>query len=115
MENKEMWTIEELVSLTNTVQSAEIEYQGKLLPIQWCELTESEEPKISMPAEGEDETQHYAEIASHRMLAMLKKANELNPEAKTLDEESWHMLPTTLRWTISNTVMATKESAESDF
>tara|TARA_R100000458_G_scaffold59462_1_gene70141 strand:+ start:1022 stop:1369 length:348 start_codon:yes stop_codon:yes gene_type:complete len=115
MENKEMWTIEELVSLTNTVQSAEIEYQGKILPIQWCELTESEEPKISMPVDGEDETQHYAEIASQRMLAMLKKANELNPDAKTLDEESWRMLPTTLRWSISNTVMASKDKKESDF
>ncbi len=30
MENKEMWTIDELVSLTQTVQSAEIEYQGKV-------------------------------------------------------------------------------------
>mgnify|MGYP003139269924 CR=1 FL=1 len=115
MENKEMWTIDELVSLTNTVQSAEIDYQGKILPIQWCELTESEEPKISMPLDGIDETQHYAEIASQRMLAMLKKANELSPESKTLDEESWHMLPTTLRWTISNTVMSTNNSKESDF
>ena len=35
MENKEMWTIDELVSLTQTVQSAEIEYQGKVLPVQW--------------------------------------------------------------------------------
>ena len=78
-------------------------------------MTESEEPKISMPADGSDETQHYAEIASQRMLAMLKKANELSPESKTLDEESWHMLPTTLRWTISNTVMSTNNSKESDF
>ena len=115
MENKEMWTSEELVSLTETVQSAEIEYQGKLLPIQWCELTESEEPKISMPATGEDETAHYAEIASQRMLAMLKKANTLNPDGMTLDEDSWQKLPTTLRWSISNTVMQTKETAQSDF
>lgn len=115
MENKEMWTIEELTSLTTTVQSAEIEYQGKVLPVQWCELTEAEEPKMSMPATGEDDTQHYAEIASQRMLAMINKANELNPDAKTLDEESWHLLPTTLRWTISNTVMQTRDSSESDF
>ena len=84
MENKEMWTLEELVSLTETVQSAEVEYQGKMLPVQWCELTESEEPKISIPADGADETQHYAELASLRMLEMIKKANKLNPDAMPL-------------------------------
>ena len=110
-----MWTIDELTSLTTTVQSAEIEYQGKVLPIQWCELTESEEPKMSMAPEGVDETQHYAEIASERMLAMINKANTLNPEGKTLDESSWKLLPTTLRWSISNTVMQTKDSNQSDF
>ena len=115
MENKEMWTIEELTSLTTTVQSAEIEYQGKVLPIQWCELTESEEPKMSMAPEGVDENQHYAEIASERMLAMINKANNLNPDAKTLDESSWKLLPTTLRWSITNTVMQTKDSNQTDF
>ena len=115
MENKEMWTIEELTSLTTTVQSAEIEYQGKVLPVQWCELTESEEPKMSMAPEGMDDTQHYAEIASQRMIAMINKANKLNPDAKTLDEEAWHLLPTTLRWNISNTVKQTANTTESDF
>ena len=67
MEDKEMWTIDELTSLTTTVQSAEIEYQGKVLPVQWCELIESEEPKMSMAPEGVDENQHYAEIASERI------------------------------------------------
>lgn len=110
-----MWTIEELTSLTTTVQSAEIEYQGKVLPVQWCELTESEEPKMSMAPEGVDENQHYAEIASERMLAMINKANALNPDAKTLDESSWKLLPTTLRWSITNTVMQTKDSNQSDF
>ena len=115
MENKEMWTIDELTSLTTTVQSAEIEYQGKILPVQWCELTESEEPKMSMAPEGVDENQHYAEIASERMLAMINKANNLNPDAKTLDESSWKLLPTTLRWSITNTVMKTKDSNQTDF
>ena len=110
-----MWTIDELTSLTTTVQSAEIEYQGKVLPVQWCELTESEEPKMSMAPEGVDENQHYAEIASERMLAMINKANNLNPDAKTLDESSWKLLPTTLRWSITNTVMQTKDSNQTDF
>ena len=115
MENKEMWTIDELTSLTTTVQSAEIEYQGKILPVQWCELTGAEEPKMSMAPEGVDENQHYAEIASERMLAMINKANNLNPDAKTLDESSWKLLPTTLRWSITNTVMQTKDSNQTDF
>jgi len=37
-EEKQVWTIEELVAMTETVQSAELEYMGKILPIQWCEL-----------------------------------------------------------------------------
>ena len=83
----EIWTIEELVSLTETIQTDELEYNGKMIPLQWCELTESEEPKISIPADGADETQHYAELASLRMLEMIKKANKLNPDAKVLDED----------------------------
>ena len=111
----ETWSLEELKALTSEIASDVITYRGKDVKVQWCELTEAEEPKMSMPATGEDDTQHYAEIASQRMLAMINKANELNPDAKTLDEESWHLLPTTLRWTISNTVMQTRDSSESDF
>ena len=68
-----------------------------------------------MAPEGVDENQHYAEIASERMLAMINKANNLNPDAKTLDESSWKLLPTTLRWSITNTVMQTKDSNQTDF
>ena len=32
-EEKEMWTIDELVSMTDTVQQTEIEWQGKSLQI----------------------------------------------------------------------------------
>ena len=35
-EEKQMWTIDDLVAMTDTVQSTEIEYAGKVLPIQWC-------------------------------------------------------------------------------
>ena len=44
-EEKQYWTVEDLESLTETVQEAEVEYQGKYIKISWCELTESEEPK----------------------------------------------------------------------
>ena len=48
----EIWTIDELVSLTENVQSKDIEYNGKTVPVQWCELTEAEEPKLSLPDEN---------------------------------------------------------------
>ena len=64
MEEKQVWTIEELVAMTETVQSSEIEYNGKVLPIQWCELTEEEEPKMYVPDENtpaEDVCEYYNE------------------------------------------------------
>ena len=118
MESKEMWTIDELVALTETVQNAEIEYNGKLLPIQWCELTESEEPKMSIPnkeASPEEQNTHFADIAAKRMQAMILKANDKNPDGAIITGESWELLPTTLRWTISNTVMQAGDSAKQDF
>ena len=118
METKEVWTIDELVALTETVQKAEIDYNGKLLPVQWCELTESEEPKMSIPDKNissEDQNTHFADIAAKRMQAMILKANEKNPEGTTIDAKSWELLPTTLRWTISNTVMQSGNTAKQDF
>ena len=48
-EEKEMWTIDELVAMTESVQHKEIDYAGKALRVQWCELTEAEEPKMALP------------------------------------------------------------------
>ena len=42
---KEIWTIDELVELTEKVQTDSVTYLEKELPIQWCDLVESEEPK----------------------------------------------------------------------
>ena len=109
-QKKEIWTIDELVSLTEEVQSLELEYSGKVIPIQWCELTEAEEPKLSMAEEDaseEDKNLHYAKLASNRVLAMIFKANTKNPEGKVLDDKVWDKLPTTLRWRISNTLLKT--------
>ena len=116
-ETKEMWTIEELVELTEEVQSEELEYSGKSLTVQWCELTEAEEPKMSMPDESMDEDEkntHYAKIAGKRVLAMIKKANEKNPDGAFINNDSWVKLPTTLRWKVANTVMKT-ETTKVDF
>ena len=118
MEKKEMWTIDELVALTESVQKAKIDYNGKLLPIQWCELTESEEPKMAVPNDNlspEEQNTHFADIAARRMQAMILKANDKNPDGITITGESWELLPTTLRWSISNTVMQSGNSAKQDF
>ena len=81
-QEKEVWTIDELVLMTETVQKAEIEYAGKLIPVQWCELTESEEPKMSMPSDGtpdEEVQEYYKDLAQERVNKMIAKANELDP------------------------------------
>jgi hypothetical protein len=112
---KEVWTIDDLVALTETVQSAEVEYQGKLLPIQWCELTESEEPKIGVPsddASNEDVQEHYKEIAQLRVGKMISKANTMNPDNITLTDESWIKLPTTIRWQVSGKILGGETSED---
>ena len=116
-DTKEMWTIEELVELTEVVQTKEIEYSGKTLIAQWCELTEAEEPKMTIPdseMSDEDKNTHYAKIAGKRVLAMIKKANEKNPDGAFINNDSWVKLPTTLRWKVANTVMKT-ETTKVDF
>ena len=114
-EEKQVWTIEELVAMTETVQSAELEYMGKILPIQWCELTESEEPKIGVPsddASNEDVQEHYKEIAQLRVGKMISKANTMNPDNIKLTDESWIKLPTTIRWQVSGKILGGETSED---
>ena len=92
----ERWTIEELVAMTDTVQSEDIEWNGKNLKVQWCELTEAEEPKMDR------------KIAGERVLAMIGKANKKNPENITIYKENWELLPSTFRWAISGAVLGTQ-------
>tara|TARA_Y100000310_G_scaffold154676_1_gene154190 strand:+ start:1580 stop:1969 length:390 start_codon:yes stop_codon:yes gene_type:complete len=106
----EVWSIEELIAMTDTVQSKDIEWQGKILSIQYCELTEEEEPKMLLPDDDmptEEQNDYYREIASQRVARMISKANEKNPEGITLSDDNWGKMPTTLRWQISGTVLGT--------
>ena len=62
----EIWSIEELIAMTDTVQSKDIEWQGKILSIQYCELTEEEEPKMLLPDDDmpiEEQNDYYREIS----------------------------------------------------
>tara|TARA_B100000287_G_scaffold382631_1_gene387879 strand:- start:255 stop:614 length:360 start_codon:yes stop_codon:yes gene_type:complete len=107
-EEKEMWSVDELVAMVDEVQTAEIEYAGKALKIQWCELVEAEEPKMAMPddsAPSEEQTEYYKQLAGARCLKMIEKANEKSPETTSLNAENWEKLPTTLRWQLSSKIL----------
>ena len=99
MEEKQYWSMDELLSLIDKVQETEI---------QWCELTESEEPKMIMPDESlpeEEKTKIYVEMAADRVKTMMSKANEKNPEGMVINLDDWNKLPTNLRYNIQNKVL----------
>ena len=107
----EMWSMDDLIALTDEIQSEELEYKGKSVTIQWCELVESEEPKMVIPDEGESEEQknaYYTELANKKILKMIEKANEKNPDGTFIDSEVWSKIPTSLKYRISAKVMGTE-------
>jgi len=107
-----VWTIDELVALTDKVQKGKTEYNGKKFIFQYCELTEAEEPKLSLPSQGaseEDMNEAYKEIGQARILAMILKANEKNPEGASVTKENWSLLPSTVRWGVSNSILGSAD------
>jgi len=112
----EIWTIDELVELTEKVQTDSLTYLEKELPIQWCDLVESEEPKVDLAAvDSADESTKqslYAKFGTERVLAMIEKANKKNPEGATITRESWDKIPATIRWQLSGTVLGNKDTGE---
>ena len=114
----EMWTMEDLVALTDEVQEGEIEFREKVLKFQYCELVESEEPKfrpLSDRASEEEKMAYYTEIGGNRILAMLEKANEKSPEGPCIKKETWALLPTTLRYAVSNHIMGIEQESRENF
>ena len=108
MTENEFWNIDELVALTDEVQTSEVDYNEKKLKIQFCELTEGEEPKLDLPsAEASEEEQNkaYQKIGQARIVAMIEKANKKNPEGVTVSAENWEKLPSTIRWGLSQAVL----------
>ena len=106
-EKQEYWTIEELVSLTDKVQEKEIEFREKLVKFQWCELAESEEPKVLMIDENtpeEEKNEKYMELGKERTLKMMQKADEKNPDGPSL-VSVWDKLPSNLKYQVSNMIM----------
>jgi len=114
----EMWTMEDLVALTDEVQEAELNFRDKIVKFQFCELVEKEEPKfrpLSDRASEEEKMAYYTEIGGNRILAMLEKANEKNPDGIGIDREHWPLLPTTLRYQISNEIMGIEQESRENF
>ena len=81
----ETWSLEELKALTTEVASDTIEYRGKNVAIQWCELTEA--------------------IGIAKVKTMLTKADEMNPENACGLASVWDELPTTLRYQLTAKVL----------
>jgi hypothetical protein len=110
-ENKmESWSMDDLIALTDEVQTEELEYKGKLVTIQWCELVESEEPKMAIPSDEtpeEEKNEYYTQLAAEKVLKMIEKANDKNPDGALFTTEVWSKLPTTLKYQISSKVMGT--------
>ena len=106
-ENK-FWNIDELVALTDEVQTSEVDYNEKKLKFQYCELTEGEEPKLDLPpadASEEEQNKAYQKIGQARIMAMIDKANKKNPEGATVSIDNWDKLPSTIRWGLSQAVL----------
>ena len=117
-ENIESWSLEELTSMTDEVQEDTVLFKEKNLTYQYCELTAAEEPSFGALAAGaseEEKMAYYTQIGSDRILTMLVKANEKNPEGPCISKETWELLPTTLRYTISNEIMGVKEDVAANF
>ena len=113
-EKKDTWTIDELVNLTDKVQTSETEYNGKKFVFQYCELTEGEEPKMKFAPEGasqEEQNEKFKEIGQARILAMIVKANKKNPDGISITEENWPKMPSTIRWGVSNAILGSADDA----
>ena len=111
MAEKEVWSMEDLLSLTDEVQTEEMEYKGKIISLQWCELVESEEPKMAMPSDDapeEEKNTYYQSIANEKIVKMIEKANEKNPDGAFVTGDVWSKLPTTLKYKMSAKVMGTE-------
>jgi len=118
MTEKKIWSIDQLVALTDEVQIEQVDFRNKAVKFQFCELTEKEEPKFTGVADElpEDEKMAmYQEIGSNRVVRMLQKANEKAPDGPAIVEEQWALLPTTLRYSITNRILGTEEEAKVNF
>ena len=107
-EEKQYWTVEDLESLTDTVQEAEVKYQEKYIKISWCELTESEEPKALVVDDSlseEEKNKQYLELAKERIGLMMKKAQDKKPDTTVLSMDVYEKLPSSAKFIVTNKML----------
>ena len=71
--------MDDLISLTQEIQTADLLFKGKSLIVQYCELVESEEPKMAIPSDEtpeEEKNEYYTQLAGKKIQKMIAKANE---------------------------------------
>ena len=118
MTEKKIWTMDELVALTDEVQEEEVEFRDGMVNFHFCELTEKEEPKFTGVSEDlpeQEKMEMFQELGAKRVLKMILKDNEKNPEGPVIDEKQWSLLPTTLRYAISNKILGVEEITRENF
>jgi len=117
-EDANVWTIEELVDLTDQVQTGKVTYRGKDFHFQFCELTEKEEPNLkALPETATDQQrQDWAtQTGTERIIEMIEKANEKNPDGVTLTKENWSQVPITLRYQITSDILSYHQEISENF
>ena len=114
---KEMWSMDDLISLTQEIQTTDLLFKNKTVSVQYCELVEKEEPSISVndTLSQEEKDAYYMEVGVNRVKAMLDKANNMNPEGATVTSENWGKLPSTLRFMIANEIMGIETDVSENF
>ena len=113
-----VWSIDDLIALTDEVQEGECKYRGKLFRYQYCELTEKEEPKtlpIDDSASEDEKSEWYTKVGTERIIAMIEKANEKNPDGVTITEEVWVKLPITLRYNVMSDILSISKDQTANF
>ena len=116
--NDSVWSIEELVALTDEIQKADVSYRGKVFSFEYAELTEEEEPKmvpLNDSASEEEQATWYQKVGSERILGMMTKAYKKNPKGECLDKEAWTKLPATLRYKIIAEVLNIDGDTKANF
>ena len=114
---QEVWSMDDLTGLTEKVLSEDLEFRGKMLTLQYSELTEAEEPKMNkLKFKNEaEQNEYYQKIGTERVLKMILKANEKAPDSATITEDNWNQLPTTLKYTIANKVIGMEQDTAANF
>ena len=114
---QEVWSMDDLTGLTEKVLSEELEFRGKMLTLQYSELTEAEEPKMNkLKFKNEaEQNEYYQKIGTERVLKMILKANEKAPDSATITEDNWNQLPTTLKYTIANKVIGMEQDTAANY